>query len=605
MRKTILIVLAVVAAFAGRAQYQLSNGGFENWSGSGNSFRPDGFTSFPQADGTWAWAASTPQHYRRAGHRPGGSGGYYLTIYSRSVMGVVANGNMTTGQIHAGSTSATSTSNYNYTHRGTYAHPFTGTPDSMYVWVSFRAASASSQGVVRAYIHGNSDFQDPNHVGTASLYCGWAKAEFTRTTSSATTPSWVQQRVPFHYDGTSAANYILLTMATNVTGGAGSAGDSLLVDDIEFVYSAWLDGIAVNGTALAGFSRGVLNYSDSVADIAALQALALSATPQASDATVTVTDYWLDGLTRCFYLHVAAENGTTTRVYTVTFHAPMPPCGAVDSVSAEVEETSAVLRWTPGVNNLRWEVEYGPEGFASGEERDTVLATAALAIAGLDYDSRYQARVRAFCNDTTYTDWSAPCLFATGSAPVLTCPPVEAIGVDSLGFRYCCLTLVSPVFDSAAADTLDFDSVATRLVLLCGADTIADTLLSQPSICFDSLRQNTTYVVKACHLCDSTHQSSWCFATFATPHDSIGILSPALCGGLTVCPNPASDWVTVASPEGGLLRLVDFGGREVLRRQIEAAVPLRLSVASLPAGHYMLVLRTAAGTAARRIVVSQ
>ena len=305
------------------AQYQLFNPGFELWEGSSATSQPSHWSSFPQADGTWAWAANTAQHYHSNGGRPGTSGSAYLTIYSRSLLGVVANGNMTTGQIHAGSTSASSSSNYNYTHRGSdYCHAFSGTPDSMYVWVSYYAASASSEGSVRAYLHGDSDFRDPNDCSTADLYRGKAVAQFSRTTTSATSPTWVQQRVPFVYDGTSSVNYVLMSMTTNTTAGGGSANDSLSVDDIEFIYSAWLDSLFVNGNPVANFQRDNFSYDCELPDLDALQSATVSYATQAPDATVTVDTYDPDGLTRQFVLHVLAEDTLTSRTYTVTLTCP-------------------------------------------------------------------------------------------------------------------------------------------------------------------------------------------------------------------------------------------------------------------------------------------
>ena len=125
--------------------FQLLNAGFEQWDG-GSGSEPTHWNTFESSDGTYASMASDNHHYRRAGHRTGGSGSYYLTIYTKSIMGVKANGNMTTGRIHAGSMSAGSSSNYNYTQRSNSDHsqPFTATPDSMYLWVSFYAGSGSS-----------------------------------------------------------------------------------------------------------------------------------------------------------------------------------------------------------------------------------------------------------------------------------------------------------------------------------------------------------------------------------------------------------------------------------------------------------------------------
>ena len=344
----ILLVFLLVHTST-QAQYQLLNPGFESWEGTSATACPSHWSSFPQADGSWAWAASTAQHYHRNGGRPGSTGNSYLTIYSRSVLGVVANGNMTTGQIHAGSTSAASASNYNYTHRGcSYCHPFSGTPDSMYVWVSYYAASASSMGSVRAYLHGDSDFRDPNDCSDPNLYSGMAEAQFSRTTSSSTTLTWVQQRVPFTYDGTSSVNYILMSMTTNTTPGGGSAKDSLSVDDIEFIYSAWLDNLSINGTPIEGFQRDNLNYTLSLPDEASLSAATLSYVTQAADATVTIDTLTPDTFTRQFILHILAEDSLTSRTYTLTLTCPTP----FEGINEPVHDSDAyVLRLYPNPSN--------------------------------------------------------------------------------------------------------------------------------------------------------------------------------------------------------------------------------------------------------------
>lgn len=124
--------------------------------------------------------ASSPHHYRRNGHRPGGDGSHYLTIYTKSVLFAKANGNMTTGCIHVGAATTNSNENYNYTDRSRSAHcqPFTATPDSLYVWVSFYAASSSSQAQITAILHGVSDFKSPNQVGQTGLYSGTAEPHY-------------------------------------------------------------------------------------------------------------------------------------------------------------------------------------------------------------------------------------------------------------------------------------------------------------------------------------------------------------------------------------------------------------------------------------------
>ncbi|MBR6291838.1 MAG: T9SS type A sorting domain-containing protein [Bacteroidales bacterium] len=325
MKRTLFFASMVVAAFACQAQYQLPNPGFEQWDGSSATAEPVHWNSFASSDGSYASMASAPHHYHRQGGRPGSTGSSYLTIYTKSILGIKANGNMTTGRIHAGALSASSSDNYNYTQRSNADHrqPFTGTPDSMYVWVSFYAGSSSSHAQVTAYLHGDNDFRAPNDEGNTSLYCGIAQASFTRTTTSASSMQWQQLKVPFVYSGSSTANYMLINLTTNATPGGGAANDSLSIDDIEFVYSAWLSGITVGGEPIDGFEKGVMAYSLHVDDLEA----EVNATTEVSDATVTVSRQAVSDTTVRVTIDVVAEDNTTMRTYTVTLSSGAPAVG--------------------------------------------------------------------------------------------------------------------------------------------------------------------------------------------------------------------------------------------------------------------------------------
>ena len=318
MKKTLILALSMIAMVA-NAQYQLPNPGFEQWDGD-NTSEPTHWNTFSSSDGTWASLASSNHHYRRNGGRPGSAGSHFLTIYTKSIVGVKANGNMTTGRIHAGSTSASSSENYNYTQRGNSNHcqPFTGTPDSMYVWVSYYAESGSSEAQISAILHGDNDFRAPNHENDASLYCGKAVAQFTRTTSSSSSYQWQLKKIPFVYSGSSTANYMLVSLTTNRLAGSGATNDSLSIDDIEFIYSAWLNAITVGGNAVEGFEKGRFDYAVAVSDSAALDTLEVVATTEVDDATVSVVRQRLDDTTAVVTLTVTAEDGTTVRTYTVT-----------------------------------------------------------------------------------------------------------------------------------------------------------------------------------------------------------------------------------------------------------------------------------------------
>ena len=113
MRKTFaLLAAAVLLSGAAKAQNrpQITNGDFETWTFDGANL-PNYFNSFQTADGTWhgtAYSSSNRQVKRSTDKRPGSSGSYSCSIWSRKVWGVNAQGNLTTGRVHAGGTYATS-----------------------------------------------------------------------------------------------------------------------------------------------------------------------------------------------------------------------------------------------------------------------------------------------------------------------------------------------------------------------------------------------------------------------------------------------------------------------------------------------------------------
>lgn len=614
-KTTFFLCVALLCGGLAQAQYQLTNPGFENWDGTSVTARPLGWSSFPQADGTYASLASTAQHYHRNGGRPGTAGSSFVTVWTRSVMGVKANGNMTTGQIHAGAMSASSTSNYNYTHRNTtYCHPFSGTPDSMYVWVSFYASSSSSTGAVRAYIHGDNDFRDANDVNDGTLYRGKAVAQFTRTTSSSTTRNWVQQRVPFVYDGFSSVNYILMSMTTNVTPGGGAAQDSLSVDDIEFIYSAWLDNISINWDSIDDFQRGRFDYTDTVDTYGLLQGSTVQFSPQASDATVTVDTLWLNSHTRQFQLHVLAEDSVTTRTYTVTLVGPEPPCDTVSDIQAQVYSNRVNVSWTPGTNNSAYEVEYGPVGFTQGSGALVSVTDHALLIDSLEYATDYELYVRAICRDTVYTDWNGPVAFTTDTQAVYLCPPPDSLTLDTVGLSFASFRWYVVIPEADTTDTLNPPLPCLPpywVVLMQGADTVSQAELEEGAdrYAVEGLMPGTAYtllVSTKCHCTgDTVTLSEPALLSFVTLPDTVGIHSPQTeSPSVALYPNPATDCVTVECGEAvRTLSLVNVQGQVVRTWEAVEDVRPAVSLRGLPAGVYLLTVQTASGSVSQRLTI--
>ena len=252
MRKTFaLLAAAVLLSGAAQAQNrpQITNGDFETWTFDGANL-PNYFNSFQTADGTWsgtAYSSSNRPVKRSTDKRPGSKGSYSCSIWSRRVWGVNAQGNLTTGRVHAGGTSATSEKNFNYSDRdgsntlngfkNPCAMPFTGKPDSLVVWVKFSPNGTDSKhpyAKVTATIHDDFDYVDGYQNTSPQSH---VVATAINMTIAKTNGKWKRLSIPFNYTNNGAQpKYILLSAATNAYPGGGHENDYLYLDDITLVY---------------------------------------------------------------------------------------------------------------------------------------------------------------------------------------------------------------------------------------------------------------------------------------------------------------------------------------------------------------------------------
>lgn len=252
MRKTFaLLAAAVLLSGAAQAQNrpQITNGDFETWTFDGANL-PNYFNSFQTADGLFsglAYDKNNRQVKRSTDKRPGSPGSYSCSIWSRKVSGVVAQGNLTTGRVHAAAMSATGKSNYNYSDRdgsntlngfkNPCAMPFTGKPDSLVVWVKFSPNGTDSEhpyAKVTATIHSDFDYIDGYAQTSDRKY---VVATAINMTIAKTNGKWKRLSIPFNYTNNGAQpKYILLSAATNAYPGGGHENDYLYLDDITLVY---------------------------------------------------------------------------------------------------------------------------------------------------------------------------------------------------------------------------------------------------------------------------------------------------------------------------------------------------------------------------------
>lgn len=272
--KKILTVLLLGTSLTASAQYQLSNNGFEDWATQTydkvTGEEPLHWSSFITGNGKLkGTTCTTSQLFKSEDVREGSKGKYCaeikVNVLDLIITKVYAQGNLTTGRITMGSTSASNpgnseseniakrdskqTGNYNYTDLSDANHnqTFTGRPDKMTVYVKY--TTTGSKGKIAAYLHSNAYYQDPlpkDGKCSAKVIASAVNTELDATSG------WQKVEIPVVYASddtpTSRPAYALVSFATSATPGSGKDGDCMLIDDVVFVYNSELESIKYNNT---------------------------------------------------------------------------------------------------------------------------------------------------------------------------------------------------------------------------------------------------------------------------------------------------------------------------------------------------------------------
>ncbi len=245
--------------------YQMPNPSFELWHPSDETHvEPDGWHSFETATG--ALAAFGGHHLTKS--KNAHTGESCARIYSSSILGIVANGTMTTGRLNADAMIATDPANNAYLDTSMpeldgagkpFYIPLYSRPDSIAVWVRFRQGSVNPEhpyANISAVITDGTYYQDPEDKVYTNVV---AKAKNDKI--ATTDGEWVRVTAPFVYtENAVEPKAILVTISTNADAGQGSDGDEVLVDDIELIYNAKVTGLKIKGQDVPGFSPDVFEY---------------------------------------------------------------------------------------------------------------------------------------------------------------------------------------------------------------------------------------------------------------------------------------------------------------------------------------------------------
>lgn len=251
------MLLGLATAGAAQAQYQLPNSDFEGeWESVTYSGRtgnePAKWSSFLDGTGDLKSMAGYSQ-LEKATERHGGA--YSVKLTSRAVkMGLitlaVAQGNITTGCINMGSTTASDAKgNYNYVGasdntRADQNATFTGHPDALKFWTKFKGDS--NYGNVSVYLVTDGYFQDPEvDKNTAT------KVAHAKNGALVSNDKWTEYTIPFEYYADVAPTHVLASFSTCSNPGKGKAADYMYLDDIVMVYNSELKTATYDGAAVS------------------------------------------------------------------------------------------------------------------------------------------------------------------------------------------------------------------------------------------------------------------------------------------------------------------------------------------------------------------
>lgn len=276
MKKFLMTLALGGFALGASAQYQVQNSNFEQWENVSykkiSGEEPLHWNSFiTGTGGLKGMACKISQLEHSTDVRPGSKGSFSAKIkdYDVQIAGVhtaYAQGNMTTGCINMGNTQASiygnekkkGNCNYTKTDDDNFNQKFSGRPDAMRVWVKFYSSNANYRAKVSTNLHTDGYYQDPNGGD-----CSAKLVAIAENTSIAPTNKWTELVVPFKYEGTDKTRpaYALVSFSTNVTPGAGTGSDYMLIDDLEYIYYHSLIDLKYDGKTLDGFSENTLNYN--------------------------------------------------------------------------------------------------------------------------------------------------------------------------------------------------------------------------------------------------------------------------------------------------------------------------------------------------------
>lgn len=224
--KTISLIAALVCSIYITAQTQLENPGFEGvWEDvAGTEDEPIQWSSIKTAD---ALAALAPIVLFKS--LDAHTGSYSVRMQNVAAFGVVANGIMTNGRVHA---DFDPTLGYVFTDVSSedWRTTFTKRPDSLVGWYKY-SPSGADRGKIEILLHDNTATGKLPEAGATDHWVG--RVQYDIAGAAAV---WTRFSMPFAYFNDNSPNYALVVITSGDTTAA-VAGSQMWMDDLALIYN--------------------------------------------------------------------------------------------------------------------------------------------------------------------------------------------------------------------------------------------------------------------------------------------------------------------------------------------------------------------------------
>lgn len=330
------------------------------------------------------------------------------------------------------------------------------------------------------------------------------------------------------------------------------------------------------------------------------------------------------------------------------------------NASTAITTTSATLNWAPSASAPpNYEIEYGPVGFVQGAGTTVTSITNSKVLSSLTPNANYDFYVRAACNATTFSAWSAVSNFGL----IKTLPyssgldsPNDLIGwtifgdgIQGLGNNVAAAQAGAGywVFNSptTALPTAKNNWLFTPAISLVANQQVAVSFYHRATTNPRTLRvtsgnanTNTaqTNLILAASIPSSTTWVQITTPMYTAPttgiyyfgfNDTTNLTTPPPTAtfmridtinitttlatttfdsnSFTVSPNPCKDYLTISNSNNSELNsisITDLNGRTVKNISFNNVVEAQISVTELAQGIYMLKINSENGSVTKKII---